>query len=878
MRGYNVLFPAGFQPSGLPTVAFSLKVKNKDPMMIEHLRMHRVPNDIIEKLSDPFFAIDFFRREYIKLWKKLGYSIDWRREICSTDPEYNKFIEWQFYKLMEKGLLIQKPHYAPFCPNCGPVAVDPSETDVSKGGKAEIIEFTIIKFRINNLVIPIATLRPETIFGITNIWINPEETYVGVRINNETWIVSETAARKLFYQKEKTEKTNIVFKGKELVGKYVEVPVVNRIVPILPAEFVDPNIGTGIVMSVPAHDPFDYSELQKLREHKETEIIRIISNIKPISIIKVEGYGEYPAADIVQNEKYKYNLEKAKEKLYLDELSKGIMKNNCLELSGLPVSVAREKIKKILLNENSGDVFYEFSEEVICRCGSRVFIKRISDQWFIKYSDENLKGRAHECVKEMTIKPDEYHRNIHYIIDWYGDRACVRKGRWLGTRFPFDREWIIEPISDSTIYPAMYIISKFINSGLIKTEQLTPEFFDYVLLGRGNPKEIAEKIGISLELIEELRKDFEYWYPVDLNCGGKEHMSVHFPVYIFNHVAIFPKKHWPRGIFVNWWVMGKGGGKISKSKGGAEPVPNLVERYTADAIRLYYAHIASPHSDVEWSEDVLENYSKRIEAIWNMFQELLRIARGGINEQKAIDKWLLSRINRVIAKTTEHMDNYEIREAAHLIFFELYKDIQWWIARGGASSFTARYTLDRWARLMAPFTPHIAEEIWEQLGNKGFISLAEWCKVDEGFINKEVETREEYIKSVIEDIRKILLAVKRKPRAIYIYTAPDWVWELYSIMAECEGNIHKSFKEARRRLNISISDNRLIEMLKKIVSLKKLDIYTKKLNEVKILIDNKDFLERTFSATVKINDKHDPLGKRNKALPLRPAIYIEYAD
>ncbi len=868
MRGYNVLFPAGVQPSGLPTVAFSMRVARNDPIIVEHLRYHGVPRETIEKMANPIYTVQFFRKEYMKMWLSMGFSIDTTREICSIDPEYQKFIEWQFLKLNEKGLLIQKPHYIPFCPIHGPVAIDPSETDISKGGNAEIIKFTLIKFTCGKYVIPVATLRPETIFGITNIWINPKTIYTVLRVSNELWLVSKAAADKIKYFKDNVQFTNIILKGQEFLGKYCVNPLIDRKVPILPASFVDPNTGTGIVMSVPAHDPFDFIALEEIK--KDPKWKKITGSINPITIIKTDKYQGIPSQRSI--EENKGDLEEAKNALYRIELSQGVMLESCGEISNLPVNDAREKIKYILFERGYGDYFYDFSEEVVCRCGSKVYIKRIDDQWFIKYSDKGLKAKAHTCARNMVIKPDFYSRNIHNIIDWYDDRACARKGRWLGTPLPQNKEWIIEPISDSTIYPAMYIISKYINKGIINTGQLIPDVFDFIFLGKGDPQVITKKTKIPIELLLEIRKDFDYWYPVDMNCGGKEHMSVHFPVYIFNHVAIFPERFWPKGIFVNWWVIGKGG-KISKSKGGAEPVPNLLEKYTADGIRLYYAHLASPHDDVVWDEAIAENYRKKVEEIYKTCQVLLDITRKEITKRTNIDKWIISRINRTILEATRNMEKYNIREAAHEIFFELHKDILWWLKRGGRDPGTAKYILDKWLRLMAPFTPHLAEEFWEQLGGEGFISVSIWPNYEQSQIDPQVELEETYIINLIDDINNIIKTIGKMPTKIYLYTAPDWTWNIIESLKRNKGEVSKAIKECLMMIK-EISKQEIISTVRRISRFLPFNILMK-IDEAHVLEMNKEFLRQLFNAEIYINKNYDPTNKKKTALPYKPAIHLE---
>jgi leucyl-tRNA synthetase len=176
---------------------------------------------------------------------------DWRRLTSTIKPDYQKFIQWQFRKLMEKGLLIQKPYYAPACVSHGPVAIDASETDIQCGGSAETVEYTLLKFKCGDMYLMAATLRPETVFGQTNFWVNPNADYVKVRVGHEVWVVSEDAHFKLTYQLDDIEKIASV-KGSELIGLKCLAPMVHREILTLPADFVDPEVGTGLVTSVPS--------------------------------------------------------------------------------------------------------------------------------------------------------------------------------------------------------------------------------------------------------------------------------------------------------------------------------------------------------------------------------------------------------------------------------------------------------------------------------------------------------------------------------------------------------------------------------------------------------------------------------------------------
>jgi len=531
MRGFDVFFPAGFHASGIPSIGFAKKVERKDPVTINALKEYGVSEDEIKKLVDPNYVVDYFSKVYVEdYWKKFGFLIDYSRIMSTISEGYKKFIEWQFHKLKEKNLLVQKPHFAPFCENCGPVAVDKSETDISKGGSAEILEFTVIKFKMKDgSILPAATLRPETIFGVTNMWVNPDVEYIKAKIDDETWIISEEAFDKLSHQINNVKKTGEKTPGKNLINKTCIVPLVNREVPILSGPFADPNVATGIVMSVPAHAPYDWIAL-----------VESGADIDPITIIDVQGYGTNPAKEAcealdIKSQSETEKLDQATEEVYKKEFHTGYLNENCQQYAGIRVSDIKDDVKNELINQNNAVVMREFSEEVICRCGRKVYIKKIPDQWFIKYSDPDLTEKSKNYAEQMNIYPEEYKQELPGVLDWFDDRACIRKGSWLGTEFPFKKGWIIEPISDSTLYPAYYVISKYVNEEKIKPDEMTLEFFDYVFLGKGKPK---------TKIWEEIKKDFDYWYPVDINLGGKEHKTVHFPVFLMNHVAIMPKDKW----------------------------------------------------------------------------------------------------------------------------------------------------------------------------------------------------------------------------------------------------------------------------------------------------------------------------------------------
>lgn len=873
MRGFDVFFPAGFHASGIPSVGFAKKVERKDPTTITALKEYGVSDDEIKKLVNPKYVVDYFSRVYVEdYWKKFGFLIDYSRIMSTISDGYKKFIEWQFYKLKEKDLLIQKPHFAPFCENCGPVAVDKSETDISQGGSAEILEFTVIKFRMKDgTILPAATLRPETIFGVTNMWVNPDVEYIKVRVNDETWITSKEGFEKLSYQISNVKKTGEKVSGKSLINKTCIVPMVDREVPILSGSFADPNVATGIVMSVPAHAPYDWIAL-----------VESGADIEPITIIDVQGYGTNPAKEAcealgIKNLSETEKLDQATEEVYKKEFHTGYLNENCKQYAGIRISDIKDEVKNELIAQNNAIVMREFSEEVICRCGKKVYIRQIPDQWFIKYSDPTLTEESKKYVEQMNIYPEEYKQELPGVLDWFDDRACIRKGSWLGTEFPFKKGWIIEPISDSTLYPAYYIISKYVNENKIKTEEMTVEFFDYIFLGKGKPK---------TQIWEEIKKDFDYWYPVDINLGGKEHKTVHFPVFLMNHVAIMPRDKWPKGIFVHWWVTQKGKEKISKAKGGVEHVKDATSIYGVDAMRLYYTHVGSPFVDVEWDKEAVTKYKTRLTNIYNVVNQIKHLHD---KKNKNLDNWLMSVQQRIIKKTVNAFDNFDLRIAANEIFFESLKNLQWYLKRGGSNKKTLDTFIKTWIQLMSPITPHLAEELWHN-SEKTFVSNEEYPSFDEEKIHEKEETGEYLVSKVADDISEILKVTKIKPKKIVIYTSPKWKQNIQrkaiKLVEKRKFNIGVLMKEIIRHPDMKKIAKEVAQFIgklsKEIMKLNENDKkrYMVQLNEKKYLENARDYFENIFKCEVQVfmaddERRYDPSNKSRFAIPLRPAIYVE---
>ena len=485
MKGFNVLFPMGFHYTGTPILGMAKRVEANDAELIEGFKtLYKVPEDKIKEFVEPVKIADYFHEEIKSGMIEMGYSIDWRREFTTIDPAYQKFIEWQFRNLKEKNLIVQGSHPVGWCPkDQNPVSQHDTLGDV----EPDFTEYIVIKFDLNGVKIPVATLRPETLFGVTNIWINPQVMYQKIKVNDEIWITSPECARKLEFLEKKIEVIEDVL-GSDFVGQSAKAPHSSDSVLILPASFVKSDNGTGIVMSVPAHAPFDYQALLDSKSGKNksinSDLLKNIQNIEPISMINTEGLGNIPAKDIVEKMGISHQddpkLEEATKEIYSKEFYEGILANNTKQFAGKKISEAKDEIKEWITKIGSADILLELTNSPVkCRCGTECVVKLLSNQWFLDYSNKDWKQKAHGCFEGMNILPNEIRSEFDKVLDWLRERACARQ-HGLGTKIPWDKEWLVESLADSVIYMAFYIISKYVNKKEINGNDLTDEFLSLI--------------------------------------------------------------------------------------------------------------------------------------------------------------------------------------------------------------------------------------------------------------------------------------------------------------------------------------------------------------------------------------------------------------
>ena len=897
MKGYNVLFPMGFHYTGTPILGMSKRVQANDKELIEAFKnLYNVPEEKIKEFVDPVKIADYFHEEIKAGMIEMGYSIDWRREFTTIIPAYQKFIEWQFRNLKEKNLIVQGNHPVGWCPNDqNPVSQHDTLGDV----EPDFAEYVVIKFNIGDEIIPVATLRPETLFGVTNLWINPEIVYKKVKVDGETWVISAECAYKLEFLNKKIEIIGNV-PGSELIGKKVSSPTNENEFLILPASFVTATTGTGIVMSVPAHAPYDFQALDDIKNGKQKNVEKLlqteVEKIQPIAIITTEGFGEIPALDVIKKmgimDQDDPKLEDATKEIYSKEFYDGKLNVNTGQFSGKKITFVKEEVKEWISKTGKSDIMLELTNESVkCRCGTECVVKLLNNQWFLDYANKEWKAKAKECFESMNILPNEIRTEFFNVLDWLRERACARQ-HGLGTKIPWDNDWLVESLADSVIYMSFYTMAKFVNSGEILAENMSDEFFNYVFYGDGNSETVSGNAKVTTSKLEEIRNEFLYFYPVDSRHSGRDLVPNHLTFFVLNHVAIFPKENWPKEIVVNGSVM-MNGKKMSKSMGNIIPLRDAIKKYGADPIRLSILISAELLQDADFNSESISGIKNKLES---MYDECTKFNNPGKIGTEPEDIWIQSKLSKLISEVTESMEKMRLRESLHHILYGFDSELQWYMKRANAKnrndiSGVLNKVLSTRVSMISPFAPHIAEEMWEKLGNSEMVSKSSWPKQEEQTDDTSVQN-ESLLSSVMNDISNIIKVTKIVPKTITIYTADNWKSKAYhkilSGVNSGETNVGIFIKELisqKETENVKKDPDFVKKTLKDILSepteLRKTKMNAGEVDE-SILISNElsSLIEADYGIKLQVfsennSEKYDPKNKARMARPYKPAILIE---
>ncbi|MHA1513426.1 MAG: class I tRNA ligase family protein, partial [Candidatus Hodarchaeales archaeon] len=625
-----------------------------------------------------------------------------------------------------------------------------------------------------------------------------------------------------------------------------------------------------------------------------------VKQLEPIALISLEGYGEFPAVEIVErlnikNQHDRENLEIATQEIYSAEFYNGIMMDFTEEFAGQKVEQAKVNVAQTLISENRAFLFYESSRKAECRCGGNIIVAVLPDQYFLYYGDKGWKTKATQALSEMTITPEKYRKSFERTFEWLDRRPCVRK-RGLGTEFPLTKGqgWIIESLSDSVIYMAFYTIINHIHTHNIRPEQLIPEVFDYVFLKKGNRVKISSISGIKPALLSDMQKEFEYWYPNDFRHTAIAHISNHLSFAIFHHVAIFPKKYWLKHISLNELLI-REGEKMSKSAGNVIPIALLPKKYSVDVTRLYLVAAGSADTVLNWTDDGILSLVARFRKLWTTMNEIVTYPVDNTfdaNKTSFMTRAFISACEMHLGEAIKQLEGYNGRDYVTHVFHQMLKEVEFYQKSAigvpkNEKQAALRHIIDQWNLVLSPMVPHFSEEINNKLGSKEFCSLRLLPKFK--FSNKTAVLMKQthYIKDLMDDIQSIIELKRDSPKKIIVYVAPEWKQELFTEISKILGggsfNIGKIMGKIKTYPHFASKMREIAKELKSIRGdakiFRKEFIGTKK--ELEAIVGYEKYVKEQFECPIEVyiaeSDKiQDPMNKASKAQPTKPAIFIEF--
>ena len=660
-----------------------------------------IPREEIHKFSDANYWLKYFPPICKDDLNNFGARIDWRRSMTTTDanPYYDAFVRWQMNRLKDLNKIQYGVRYTIYSPKDGQPCMDHDRTE---GEGVAPQDYTALKLKVKewapkaaekikgkipegaNVYFVPATLRPETMYGQTCCFVGPKINYGVFKLSeNEYYVVTKRAAWNMAFQgtffkgdnfaRDASELPAVLeLLGSEVVGTLVNAPlsIHKQGVRILPMDSVLPSKGTGVVTSVPSDSPDDYATVKDLAKKAEYYgIKKEWAELEISPIIDTPSYGNITAKFLV--EKMKINspkdakqLAEAKDLAYKEGYYKGTMLIG--EFKGQPVEVAKPKVKEALIKSGEAFEYAEPNGHVVSRSGDECVTAYLG-QWFLNYGENDPEWRdtVLDHVKNgMETYSSETQNGLEKNLDWLNRWACART-YGLGSKLPWDPKFLVESLSDSTVYMAYYTISYLLHSDIfgtkrgvldIKPEQMIDEVWDYVYCRRELSDELMKSCDISKADLETMRREFEYWYPLDMNSSGKDLIPNHITFFLYVHLALFPKEYWPQSVRANGHLL-LNGGKMSKSTGNFLTLKDAVDKFGADACRISLADAGDGVEDANFEEAVANQIILRMYTLKEWCEEVIKDEKLRIGPADELwDQLFDNEINSLVHEARQHYE------------------------------------------------------------------------------------------------------------------------------------------------------------------------------------------------------------------------------
>ncbi|MBI3290999.1 leucine--tRNA ligase [Candidatus Falkowbacteria bacterium] len=745
MEGYNVLYPMGFDAFGLPSENYAIKTG-----------IH--PAVTTEK------NIKIFTNQL----KSIGFSFDWDRQVITTDPEYYKWTQWIFLKMYERGLAYKKKMSINWCPSCKTGLANEEVVDshcercgseVEKREKEqwllkiteyadrllsdlELVDYpervktqqinwigrsegAEIRFKVvasdmkHEISLTVFTTRPDTLLGATFMVVAPEHELIAdgkSQIANWKEVENYIAKAKKKSDLERTdlgkEKTGVELKGIKAIN-----PINQEKIPIFVADYVLISYGFGAIMAVPGHDFRDFEFAKKFN-------LPVAKVIEPLELQSFARNAEDVASGAPESLKVESECFEGEGKMV-----------NSGQFNGLTSENGRKKIIELLKSKKAGQAKtnYKLRDWVFSRqrywgepipmvyCENCLSSGEAADGW-VMVPEKDLPV---ELPKVKNYEPSDTGESpLAAISDWVNTK-CPKCGGSAKRETDTMPNW-----AGSNWYFLRYIDPK-------------------------NSKELADKDKLS------------YFMPVDWYNGGMEHTTLHLLysrfIYKFLYdISAAPKKLGPEPYkkrTSHGLVLGENGDKMSKSRGNVVNPDEIVKEFGADTLRIYEMFMGPFEQAIPWSNNGVIGARRFIERVWSIYN-------GGVKITKKSPEELLSLTHRTIKKVGNDIETQDYNTAVSSLMILSNKIIEF----SEMDNFTAEIFL----KLMSPFAPHLSEELWQKLYQKGFVCGQGWPEYDESIaqerefdliiqINGKVRDK---IKAPLDITEQMAEAIARKSEKI----------------------------------------------------------------------------------------------------------------
>ncbi|MGB9679601.1 MAG: valine--tRNA ligase [Minisyncoccia bacterium] len=668
MQGYSALWMPGSDHASIATEVKVLEsIKEETGLTKRDIGRE-------EFLKKAWQWKDKYESRILDQLKKLGSSCDWSRTRFTMDEVCSRAVREVFVSLYEKGLIYRGDRIINWCPDCNTALSDAEVEHKEQDGFLWYIKYPI---KNEDGYVVIATTRPETMLGDVAVAVNPDDE-----------------------------------RYKDIIGKTLILPIVNREIPVISDSYVDPSFGTGAVKVTPAHDPNDF----EIGLRHSLPFINIMNENATINENggKYEGLDRYEARKLIVEELKKLNL----------------------------------LLKTEEHNHNVGHCY---------RCDT-VVEPMVSKQWFVKM--EPLAKPALDAVKngDTSFIPERFEKVytnwLENIKDW-----CISRQLWWGHRIP---AWYCNDCGHITVSrenPQRCEACGSVN--ICQDEDVLDTWFSSALWPfstMGWPNETEE---------------LKYFFPTDVLVTGYDIIFFWVARMIFMSLE-FMKEVPFKYVLIHGLVRDEKGRKMSKSLGnGIDPL-EIIDKYGADTLRFTLITGNAPGNDMRFSNEKVELSRNFANKLWNASRYVLLNLTDDdtklyTDNLTMADKWILTRYNDIVKEVTENLEKFELGIAAGKLYDFVWSEFcDWYIELSKPVLYSddveskkitrsvLRYVLDNTLRLLHPFMPFITEEIWQNIPHQGdSIMISDWPLYNDKLNFKSDEQSMEIVMEAIRTVRNL---------------------------------------------------------------------------------------------------------------------------